>query len=131
MSPKNLAASVHARLADIARKTGRPFQELLQYYAMERFLYHVRLTRLAARVGEQLGRDEPEAPTHSARPRKLATLSGLVDPGFGPSQKGRRLMDGPESIRGERDWLAATFARGRRCAFQGVHPGGFPVQGAF
>jgi macrolide transport system ATP-binding/permease protein len=34
MSPKNMAASVHARLAEIARRTGRPFQELLQYYAM-------------------------------------------------------------------------------------------------
>src|SRR5207237_9161227 len=41
MSPKNMAASVHARLAEIARRTGRPFQELLQYYAMERFLYRL------------------------------------------------------------------------------------------
>src|SRR6267378_6192124 len=83
--------------------------------------YHVRLTRLAARVGEQLGRDEPEAPTHSARPRKLATLSGLVDPGFRAAQKGRGLVDGPESIGGKRDWLASSFARRGRCEFQGVH----------
>ena len=41
MSPKNMAASVHARLAEIGRRTGRPFQELLQYYAMERFLYRL------------------------------------------------------------------------------------------
>ena len=41
MSPKNMPASVHARLAEIARRTGRPFQELLQYYAMERFLYRL------------------------------------------------------------------------------------------
>ncbi len=38
MSPKNMAASVHARLAEIARRMRRPFQEMLQYYAMERFL---------------------------------------------------------------------------------------------
>ena len=37
MSPKNMAASVHARLTDIARRTGRPFQELLQYYAAVSF----------------------------------------------------------------------------------------------
>jgi hypothetical protein len=49
MSPKNLAASVHARLAQIARRTGRPFQELLQYYAMERFLYRLSKSPHAAR----------------------------------------------------------------------------------
>ena len=41
MSPKNMAASVRARLAEIARRANRPFQELLQYYAMERFLYRL------------------------------------------------------------------------------------------
>lgn len=37
MAVKNLAASVHGRLMNRARATTRPFQELLQYYAMERF----------------------------------------------------------------------------------------------
>lgn len=36
---KNIAASVHARLLQQARKDQRPFNELLQYLAMERFLY--------------------------------------------------------------------------------------------
>jgi len=49
MSPKNMAASVRARLADIARRTGRLFQELLQYYAMERFLYRLSKSPHAAR----------------------------------------------------------------------------------
>jgi len=49
MSSKNMAASVHARLAQIARRTGRPFQELLQYYAMERFLYRLSKSPHAAR----------------------------------------------------------------------------------
>ncbi len=39
MTVKNLSASVHARLQNQARASKRPFQELLQYYAMERFLY--------------------------------------------------------------------------------------------
>jgi predicted nucleotidyltransferase component of viral defense system len=39
--PKNLSASVKARLQNKARETGRIFQELLQRYAMERFLYRL------------------------------------------------------------------------------------------
>lgn len=41
MTKKNLSASVQARLMNQARETQRPFQELLQYYAMERFLYRL------------------------------------------------------------------------------------------
>ena len=40
-SKKNLPASVHARLLNHARSTARPFQEVFQYYAMERFLYRL------------------------------------------------------------------------------------------
>lgn len=35
---KNLPASIHQRLLNKARERNRPFNELLQYYAMERFL---------------------------------------------------------------------------------------------
>lgn len=45
----NLAASVQARLQNQARATKRPFQELLQYYAMERFLYRLSMTPHRAR----------------------------------------------------------------------------------
>ena len=41
MTIKNWPASVRARLLNISRATGRPFAELLQYYAMERFLYRL------------------------------------------------------------------------------------------
>lgn len=37
----NVAASVRQRLLNQARASGRPFQELLQYFAMERFLFRV------------------------------------------------------------------------------------------
>jgi predicted nucleotidyltransferase component of viral defense system len=38
---KNVASSVHARLLNKAREEGRRFDELLQYYAMERFLFRL------------------------------------------------------------------------------------------
>jgi hypothetical protein len=37
----NIAASVRQRLLNKARETCRPFNELLQYFAMERFLYRL------------------------------------------------------------------------------------------
>lgn len=39
--PVNIAASIRQRLLNKAKKESRPFQEVLQYYAMERFLYRV------------------------------------------------------------------------------------------
>lgn len=38
---KNVAASVRQRLLNRARSDKRPFNELLQYYAIERFLYRL------------------------------------------------------------------------------------------
>lgn len=38
---KNLPASVHSRLLALAQSRQRPFNELLQYYAVERFLYRL------------------------------------------------------------------------------------------
>lgn len=38
---KDMSASVRQRLLNRARETGRPFDELLQYFAMERFLYRL------------------------------------------------------------------------------------------
>ena len=41
MSGRDLGASVRQRLLNQARSQERPFQELLQYFAMERFLYRL------------------------------------------------------------------------------------------
>ena len=40
-SPVNVAASVHQRLLNRARNDQRPFSEILQYFAMERFLFRL------------------------------------------------------------------------------------------
>ena len=41
MSGPDVGASVRQRLLNQSREQGRPFQELLQYFAMERFLYRL------------------------------------------------------------------------------------------
>jgi hypothetical protein len=46
---RNIAASIHHRLLDKSKESARPFNELFQYYAIERFLY--RLSR-SAHVGK-------------------------------------------------------------------------------
>lgn len=38
---KNIPASIHQRLLNIAKEGGRPFDEVLQYFIMERFLYRL------------------------------------------------------------------------------------------
>jgi predicted nucleotidyltransferase component of viral defense system len=45
----DLAASVHQRLLNLARETGRPFNDLLQRFAMERFLYRLSASDYADR----------------------------------------------------------------------------------
>lgn len=48
-NPINIAASVHARLMNLARAEGRSFNDLLQFYAMERFLYRLSRSDHAAK----------------------------------------------------------------------------------
>ena len=38
---KNTAASIHQRLLNVSRRTGRSFNDLVLYYAMERFLHRL------------------------------------------------------------------------------------------
>lgn len=46
---KNVAASVRQRLLNVAQASGRPFQEVLQYFAMERFLFRLSQSKHADR----------------------------------------------------------------------------------
>jgi hypothetical protein len=46
---KNIAASVRERLLNISKTDVRPFQEVVQYYAMERFLYRLSQSQYANR----------------------------------------------------------------------------------
>ncbi len=40
-APKNIPASIRQRLLNRAKSDRRPFNELVQYYAMERLLYRL------------------------------------------------------------------------------------------
>jgi len=39
--PKNVSASIHQKLLDKARRNRRPFEELLLYFFIERFLFRL------------------------------------------------------------------------------------------
>lgn len=78
MAKNNIIASVHQRLLNQARASQRPFMELLQYYAMERFLYRMSKSIHAenyilkgALLLKALG-------VNTARPTKDIDLLGLV-----------------------------------------------------
>ena len=49
MSGRDIGASVRQRLLNQSRAQSRPFQELLQYFAMERFLYRLASSSVANR----------------------------------------------------------------------------------
>ncbi len=49
MSGRDLSASVRQRLLHRSRSENRPLQELLQYFAMERYLYRLSQSRFADR----------------------------------------------------------------------------------
>ncbi|MBS4168317.1 nucleotidyl transferase AbiEii/AbiGii toxin family protein [Parachlamydia sp. AcF125] len=46
-SKKNLGESIRQRLKNLSEKRNRPFDEILRYYAMERFLYRLSLSPYA------------------------------------------------------------------------------------
>ena len=47
--PKNIAVSNRAKLLNISRKKGQSFQELVQYFAMFRFLYRISISDVSSR----------------------------------------------------------------------------------
>ncbi len=49
-SPKNIVASIHQRLLNASKQTGRAFNDLVLYYAIERFLYRLSQSPYADRV---------------------------------------------------------------------------------
>lgn len=77
----NVAASVRQRLTNVARSTSRPFQEVFQYFAMERFLYRLSQSSHADRfvLKGALMFNAWRAPT--SRPTKDIDLLGHMENG--------------------------------------------------
>lgn len=48
--PKNIVASIHQRLLNASKQTGRAFNDLVLYYGIERFLYRLSRSSYADRV---------------------------------------------------------------------------------
>ena len=76
---KNIAASVHQRLLNKAKDSGRPFNEVLQYFAIERFICRLSKSPSAERfiLKGALMFTAWEAPV--SRPTKDIDLLGRID----------------------------------------------------
>jgi hypothetical protein len=77
---KDIAASVRARLANRARGLGRPFQEVLTHFALERFLYRLSRSRHAGRFVLKGGLLLRAWEGPQSRPTRDADLLGSGDP---------------------------------------------------
>ncbi|MBD3349724.1 MAG: nucleotidyl transferase AbiEii/AbiGii toxin family protein [Candidatus Eisenbacteria bacterium] len=75
----NIAVSVHQRLLNKARVTGRPFNELLQRFAIERFLYRLSKSRHADRFVLKGALMLPVWGGAASRPTKDIDLLGRID----------------------------------------------------
>jgi hypothetical protein len=126
----NIAASVRQRLLNKARESGRPFNELLQYFAMERLLY--RLSRSAHAdsfvLKGALMFTAWQAPV--TRPTKDIDLLGITDNSVDAIVAIARdiclqeveadgLVFEPDSVRGERIVENADYG-GVRVRFRGT-----------
>ena len=75
----NLAASIHRRLLNEARAGGRPFNELLQHYAMRRFMERLARSQHAERFILKGGLLMDAWSASSTRPTVDIDCLGMVD----------------------------------------------------
>lgn len=126
---KNLPASVHQRLLNLARTADRPLNEFLQFYAIERFLYRlgeIRFRRKFILKGAQMFRVWHAS---VSRPTMDVDLLGTVENGVENLEKIVReccaieVEDGvvfrPETVVGSVIRKKAEF-RGVRVNLQGL-----------
>ena len=76
---RNVAASIHQRLLNAAKEAGRPFNELLQYYAIERFLYRLSKSAYADRFFLKRALTLFVLRTPVTRPTRDIDLLGRID----------------------------------------------------
>lgn len=128
-TPKNIAASVHQRLLNQAKATARPFGELLQYFAIERFLYRLSASAhadefilkgaLMLRVwDEPLTRPTMDIDLLGRVPNRLEAIVSIVrDVCQVPTEPDGLVFD-PDSVHGEQIVQDAEY-EGVRVRFRG------------
>jgi hypothetical protein len=110
---KDLAASIRARLTNRARQTGRPFQEVLTHFTLERFLYRLSRSPHAERFVLKGALMLRAWAAPQSRPTRDADFLGRGDPSVEEMVRVMREVcavavepDGlafdPDSVRGER-----------------------------
>jgi len=108
----NTAASVHARLLDQARAGSRSFNDLLQLYAMERFLHRLSRTRHADRFvlkgallmrawDTSLYRTTRDIDLLARSPNEVAVIEGVVRDACAAAVDPDGLVFDAKSVRGE------------------------------
>lgn len=123
MTPRdraNVPASVHQRLLNRARKEGRPLQELLQYFAIERFLFrlgrspHARHFLLKGALMLRLWDSPLARPTRDVdllgrRVTSAQALAAIIRECFVEAVPDDGLRLDPETVRAEAIRLAAGY----------------------
>ena len=79
---KNISLSVHQRLLHKARQSSRTFNELLQHYAIERFLY--RISKSLRRTLARYFRYYHNFRTHLSLEKDATTPRAIQDANLGP-----------------------------------------------
>lgn len=126
---KNLPASVLARLRNKARATHRPFDQVLRFYAFERFLYRLSQSKhrdqfilkgalLLAAWPMGLGRTTSDVDFHAFSASDLGELNSIVSEICMIPVLPDALRFDPESIRVEQ-LVGRGNSRGARSRFWG------------
>ena len=126
---KNIPASVQSRLLTQARSRGRPYQELLEYYAIERFLYRMSLSKhrqafvlkgalLFQAWGFAEFRPTRDIDLLGYTTNEIVNLVEIVKEICQLPVQGDGVVFDPESVRAERINEAADY-QGIRLRFQG------------
>ena len=116
----NIPASVRARLLNRARSENRRFNELLQYYAMERFLYRLSKSRHADSFvlkgglmlqmwGGSLTRATKDIDLHRAATASVDELEAVVQDCIAASVEDDGLLFDAQTISGEQIRLGAQY----------------------
>ncbi|HXD31452.1 MAG TPA: nucleotidyl transferase AbiEii/AbiGii toxin family protein [Pyrinomonadaceae bacterium] len=127
---KNVPASVHQRLLNLARETKRPFNELLQYFAIERFLFRFSRSEYADRYvlkGAQmlqawnapLARPTMDIDMLGRKPSTIAALENVIREVIAVEVEPDAVVFDPKTVSGEAIVKSAAY-EGVRIRFRGT-----------